>query len=441
MSLAAAANASTTDFARVELVAGSSRAASRTARSVTSSLEATAGPIRATSDVARASGSASAAILVITPAIRVRTSIGPWSLAGFKGFTGMEAEATRWKLDLDDAGQQGAMALALLRSSLLSRSLEGFSSLVARRALATPAVWSSTTPGQHQSSGAADAGSPSAESRAEREARLRAMREGAFSHPDVTGGPFVSATPPTSDVFYVPTVLTARQRQVYESVSVSKAGLADHGFLYGLTEADLAGRSEHVRRALSTRTGSTHDQLSFRRSEIVRKYGANAADTGASRVQVSKQQGACLAPPEPSCGDLPCCCPASQVAILTERINRLSTHLGKNRHDKHSKRSLGLLTVQRRHLLEYMMRRDYANYVRRRRGRKGGGQGRRRRTPGYLPLSPPPSQRLMVSELGLRQLPVFHSRHLPKVRERTHAQVKERNMRLRSRVSRGHLGH
>lgn len=112
------------------------------------------------------------------------------------------------------------------------------------------------------------------------------MQATAFSQPDVSGGPFVSAPLPTSDVFYKPTTLTARQRQVYESVSVSKAGLADHGYLYGLTDADLAGRSELVRRALSTRTGSTQDQLRFRRAEIVRKYGSNPADTGASRVQV-----------------------------------------------------------------------------------------------------------------------------------------------------------
>jgi small subunit ribosomal protein S15 len=185
--------------------------------------------------------------------------------------------------------------------------------------------------------------------------------------PPASSEHFEPSPQPTSDVFYRPTVLTARQRQVYEPQTVSRVGLADHGYLHGITEEELAGRSEMLKRAMSTRTGSTQDVLKFRRAEIVAKYGTRPNDTGASRVQ---------------------------VAILTERINRLSTHLGKNRQDKHSKRSLALLTVQRRHLLEYMMRKDYANY------------------------------RLMVVDLGLRPLPVFHHRRLPKIREQTHAQVR-----------------
>lgn len=273
------------------------------------------------------------------------------------------------------------MAAAIRGRLVLGRSV--LASL-SRSAVGIPALWSKTACLQNRSSSDTATHNPVDDAEAALRDRQRKLREKAFTEPPVDGAAFVSTPQQTSNVFYQPTVLTARQRQVYESVSVSKAGLADHGFLYGLTEADLSGRSDLVRRALSTRTGSTEDLLRFRRSEIVKKYGTTPVDTGASRVQ---------------------------VAILTERINRLSTHLGKNRHDKHSKRSLGLLTVQRRHLLEYMMRRDYANY------------------------------RLMVSELGLRQLPVFHSRHLPKDRERTHAQVRERNARLRSRVSRGHLGH
>lgn len=124
--------------------------------------------------------------------------------------------------------------------------------------------------------------------------------------------------------------------------------------------------------------------LAFRRSEILKKYSAKPFDTGASRVQ---------------------------VAMVTERINRIAAHLSRNKHDKNCKRSLTSFTVRRRKVLEYMMRRDYQNY------------------------------RLMVTELGLRPLNLVNSRHLPKVRAETHKQVKERHARLKNRVSRGHRGH
>ena len=164
-----------------------------------------------------------------------------------------------------------------------------------------------------------------------------------------------SGTPASDDrvaaIFYdarVAASLTPRQRTVFESLAtagsdVPAALLADHGFLYGADADELAGRSEAVRRALSTRTGSTRDQLAFRKAELLRKYGRDAADSGASRVQ---------------------------VAMMTEGINRMAAHLAANHHDKHCKRALAILSVRRRRLLEYMMRRDYQNYVRCRRARR-----------------------------------------------------------------------
>ncbi|MBM3256202.1 MAG: 30S ribosomal protein S15 [Candidatus Moranbacteria bacterium] len=45
---------------------------------------------------------------------------------------------------------------------------------------------------------------------------------------------------------------------------------------------------------------------------------------------------------------------AVQVSILTERINRLSAHLTKNKKDKHSRRGLLKMVVRRRKLLDYL---------------------------------------------------------------------------------------
>lgn len=82
--------------------------------------------------------------------------------------------------------------------------------------------------------------------------------------------------------------LTKRQRQVYErpeDLPVSPS-LRDHGYLYGLEERHLEGRSDAVRRALSTRTANTQGALKFRRSELVRKFAPEASSTGSSVVQV-----------------------------------------------------------------------------------------------------------------------------------------------------------
>ena len=51
-----------------------------------------------------------------------------------------------------------------------------------------------------------------------------------------------------------------------------------------------------------------------------------------------------------------------QVALLTERINQLTTHMVANRHDYHSQRGLLKLVGQRRRLLAYLSREDVSRY-------------------------------------------------------------------------------
>jgi small subunit ribosomal protein S15 len=55
--------------------------------------------------------------------------------------------------------------------------------------------------------------------------------------------------------------------------------------------------------------------------------------------------------------------PEVQVAILTNRINQLTEHLRQHKHDESSRRGLLKLVGQRRRLLSYMRRNDYARYV------------------------------------------------------------------------------
>ncbi|MGH2609012.1 MAG: 30S ribosomal protein S15 [Tepidiformaceae bacterium] len=54
--------------------------------------------------------------------------------------------------------------------------------------------------------------------------------------------------------------------------------------------------------------------------------------------------------------------PEVQVAVLTERIKYLTTHLKANKHDYHTRRGLLKLVGQRRRQLRYLNNRDVNRY-------------------------------------------------------------------------------
>jgi small subunit ribosomal protein S15 len=72
-----------------------------------------------------------------------------------------------------------------------------------------------------------------------------------------------------------------------------------------------------------------------KKTEIITTYQAREGDTGSTEVQ---------------------------VALLTERINELTTHMAANRKDYHSQRGLLKLVGQRRRLLAYLSREDVGRY-------------------------------------------------------------------------------
>ena len=72
-----------------------------------------------------------------------------------------------------------------------------------------------------------------------------------------------------------------------------------------------------------------------KKTEIVSKFKLRKGDTGSTEVQ---------------------------VALLTERINRLTEHMTANRHDYHTQRGLLKLVGQRRRLLAYLSREDVGRY-------------------------------------------------------------------------------
>ena len=71
------------------------------------------------------------------------------------------------------------------------------------------------------------------------------------------------------------------------------------------------------------------------KQSIVAKFGEGPNDTGSSAVQ---------------------------IALLTSRIQQLSTHLRDHTHDKHSELGLLKLVGRRRRLLRYLNRRNPEQY-------------------------------------------------------------------------------
>ena len=72
-----------------------------------------------------------------------------------------------------------------------------------------------------------------------------------------------------------------------------------------------------------------------RKDELIRDYSVHEKDTGSPEVQ---------------------------VAILTERIKYLTTHLKAHKHDYHTRRGLLMLVGQRRRQLRYLNNRDVNRY-------------------------------------------------------------------------------
>lgn len=71
------------------------------------------------------------------------------------------------------------------------------------------------------------------------------------------------------------------------------------------------------------------------KAEIVSKYQRGASDTGSPEVQ---------------------------VALLSARINDLTEHFAKHKHDHHSRRGLLKMVNSRRKLLDYLKSKDQARY-------------------------------------------------------------------------------
>ena len=72
-----------------------------------------------------------------------------------------------------------------------------------------------------------------------------------------------------------------------------------------------------------------------KKQELIKEYQTSKTDTGSPEVQ---------------------------IAILTERVNNLSSHMQDHKHDVHSRRGLLKMVAQRRKLLDYLNSKDAERY-------------------------------------------------------------------------------
>lgn len=72
-----------------------------------------------------------------------------------------------------------------------------------------------------------------------------------------------------------------------------------------------------------------------KKQEIIKSYETHAGDTGSPEVQ---------------------------IALLSERINSLSSHFKTHKSDHHSRRGLLKMVGRRRRLLDYVKRKDLDRY-------------------------------------------------------------------------------
>jgi small subunit ribosomal protein S15 len=71
------------------------------------------------------------------------------------------------------------------------------------------------------------------------------------------------------------------------------------------------------------------------KNEIIQKYGVHENDRGSAPVQ---------------------------VALLTQRINELTSHFRAHKKDHHSRRGLLMMVGKRRRMLDYLKRTDIERY-------------------------------------------------------------------------------
>ncbi len=106
-------------------------------------------------------------------------------------------------------------------------------------------------------------------------------------------------------------------------------------YRFGLTEAQVSDVPPHVRPMLSLETASQQEINAAQIKAAIEKFQRFPGDTGSSEVQ---------------------------IAVLTQKITRLTAHLKMHRKDNHTTRGLVALVTKRRNLIKYLKRTDFQKF-------------------------------------------------------------------------------
>ena len=107
-------------------------------------------------------------------------------------------------------------------------------------------------------------------------------------------------------------------------------------FLYHIPEEMLDEYPEAYKRAFGISTLSQADLNRVKKQEIIAKFQRKAYDTGSSEVQ---------------------------IALLTERIRRLTEHLWYHHKDYSAKRRMYILVGKRKKMMKYLRNNNFERYV------------------------------------------------------------------------------
>ena len=101
------------------------------------------------------------------------------------------------------------------------------------------------------------------------------------------------------------------------------------------TVAKAATKKTATRAKQEKKQASKDSFLSSSKADIITKFATHEKDSGSPEVQ---------------------------VALLTQRIEQLATHLKTHKKDNHSRRGILQLVGKRRRMLQYLARKDEARY-------------------------------------------------------------------------------
>eukprot|EP00164_Ancoracysta_twista_P007080 GFYU01009992.1.p2 GENE.GFYU01009992.1~~GFYU01009992.1.p2 ORF type:complete len:213 (+),score=56.18 GFYU01009992.1:91-729(+) len=106
-------------------------------------------------------------------------------------------------------------------------------------------------------------------------------------------------------------------------------------YRFGFTKDDVQDLSEDAQKILSFKNAAKHEVNEYLMQKAVKEFQRHESDTGSPEVQ---------------------------IALLTTRIQYMTTHLKQHKKDVHSRKGLEMMVAQRRKLFRYLKKENVERY-------------------------------------------------------------------------------